>query len=142
MNIATKATWSSSLIYNLRPIVMLRLIFCLDQLEPQSSFFSSVVSSCTPSAMLFGSQNHLLNRDFIHSLPTRIIDSLAMNQKLSFVQARSASIGDLLYEMRVAWKRMCPIHGFDDCDLGKRDGNTTQEPMALVEEGEYKRHRQ
>ena len=32
---------------------------------------------------------------------------------------------------------MCPIHGFDDCDLGKRDGNTTQEPMALVEEGEY-----
>ena len=40
-------------------------------------------------------------------------------KKLSFVQARSASIGDLLYGMRVVWKRMCLIHGFDDCDLEK-----------------------
>ena len=39
---------------------MLRLVLCLDQ--TQSSSFSSVVSSCTPSELLFGSQNHVLNR--------------------------------------------------------------------------------
>ena len=37
---------------------------------------------------------------------------------------------------------MCLVHGFDGCDLGKRDGITTQDSTTLVGEGEYKRHRQ
>ena len=82
-------------------------------------FLSTVVSSCTPSELLFVSQtiNHLLKRDFLYSLPPelslcilRFIDDPKPLVRASQVSKHWRSI----VRDEGVWKRMCLIYGFDD----------------------------
>ena len=92
--------------------------------QKRRHFLSSVVSSCTPSELLFVSQtiNHLLKRDFLYSLPTelslyilRFIDEPKTLVRANQVSKHWRSI----VRDESVWKRMCLIHGFDDWDLEK-----------------------
>ena len=111
--------------------------------QKRRHFLSSVVSSCTPSELLFVSQtiNHLLKRDFLYSLPTelslyilRFIDEPKILVRASQVSKHWRSI----VRDESVWKRMCLIHGFDDWDLEKmvsqQRNKNRLEKAALVEE--------
>ena len=106
-------------------------------------FLSSVVSSCTPSELLFVSQtiNHLLKRDFLYSLPPEL--SLYI---LKFIDepktlARAGQVSKhwrTIVRDESVWKRMCLVHGFDDWDLEKEmvlQRRNRRKKTALVDEG-------
>ena len=92
-------------------------------LQIRRHFLSSVVSSCTPSELLFVSQtiNHLLKRDFLYSLPPELSLHILgfIDEPKTLVRASQVSKHwRFIVRDESVWKRMCLLHGFDDWDLG------------------------
>ena len=112
--------------------------------QKRRHFLSSVVSSCTPSELLFVSQtiNHLLKRDFLYSLPTELSLYILkfIDEPKTLVRAGQVSKHwRSIVRDESVWKRLCLIHGFDDWDLEKdmvsqRNKNRLEKAVPVEEE--------